>query len=66
MRAALLLEIEGMEYRLANRKARLHALETGEYRYNGKPCKYGHGGMRYTATDVCVICAKVRRCLVYI
>lgn len=29
--------------------------------YRGKPCKYGHDGLRYTSTTECVECAKVRQ-----
>lgn len=31
---------------------------TGALVYNGKPCKYGHPGLRYASTGACVECQR--------
>ena len=35
---------------------RMKAAEAGLVRYNGTPCRKGHGTERYTLTGVCVVC----------
>ena len=39
--------------------ARKEAKEAGSKRYYGKPCKYGHGTVRYTSTGNCVECCRL-------
>lgn len=42
--------------------ARVAAQAAGEmFFHNGKPCKYGHVGPRYTTNSVCVACARMKR-----
>lgn len=37
--------------------ARAAAKAAGLQAYQGRPCKYGHNGARYTSTAVCITCA---------
>lgn len=37
------------------------AAANGERKYIGKPCRYGHSGLRYTRNDNCVECVELRR-----
>lgn len=46
-----------MEY-VASRK---EAIETGQTRYLGLPCKFGHGNLRHTKTHDCVECRRIRK-----
>lgn len=39
---------------------RWKAVEAGEVRYQGQPCKHGHGTERYTLTNACVVCNRAR------
>jgi hypothetical protein len=39
--------------------SRAEAEAKGLPRYQGNPCKYGHGGERYTVTGTCVSCCKI-------
>lgn len=36
------------------------AAEAGEVRYQGQPCKHGHGTERYTVSNACVVCNRLR------
>ena len=36
------------------------ARKEGLPQYKGKPCRYGHDGMRYTCNNVCVTCQRMR------
>lgn len=38
--------------------SRREAAELGERKYQGKTCKRGHDGLRYTANGLCVQCAR--------
>ena len=37
---------------------RMKAAEAGLVRYEGNPCRKGHGTARYTLTGACVVCAR--------
>ena len=37
------------------------ALEEGHQTYQGKPCKYGHPGLRATKSGECIECIPIRR-----
>jgi hypothetical protein len=37
---------------------RMKAAEAGLVRFEGNPCRKGHGTARYTLTGVCVVCAR--------
>ena len=37
---------------------RMKAAEAGLVRFEGSPCRKGHGTARYTLTGVCVVCAR--------
>lgn len=36
------------------------AIINGDKQYRGTPCKHGHDGLRYTGTNVCVECHRIR------
>lgn len=36
---------------------RADAVRAGRTKYQGKPCRKGHPGVRYTANKNCVVCA---------
>jgi 5-methylcytosine-specific restriction endonuclease McrA len=40
---------------------RLRAIAEGKTRYEGLPCKYGHGNTRYVANQDCVECRRLRK-----
>lgn len=40
---------------------RLRAKAEGKTRYEGLPCKYGHGNTRYVANQDCVECRRLRK-----
>ena len=48
------------EYRSKKRnealRVRRMAEANGEWKYQGTPCKHGHGGLRYSSTGRCVDC----------
>ncbi len=39
------------------KRIRLDAQIAGEKYYQGKPCKYGHDGLRYTSNAKCILCS---------
>jgi hypothetical protein len=39
-------------------QARIDANAAGASTYEGRPCRHGHGGLRYVASGGCVICAR--------
>lgn len=39
---------------------RMKAAAAGEPHYHGVPCKHGHGTERYTITNACVACNRLR------
>jgi hypothetical protein len=41
-------------------KARVIALDKGRKHFQGRPCKYGHSGMRFTSSGCCVTCTVQR------
>lgn len=41
--------------------ARMAAIAAGENTYQGRPCKQGHIGLRYTGSMDCVDCARAYR-----
>lgn len=46
---------------LARKRHNLNAMRGKKFKtdtYNGNPCRNGHGGLRYTKTKACVICAR--------
>ena len=46
---------------ITRRAARLEAAAAGQVRYDpGRPCKYGHISLRYTSTDGCIDCLRIK------
>ena len=45
---------------MSDYQIRLAAAQRGERTYDGKPCKHGHGTLRYTSNGVCTACTAVR------
>jgi hypothetical protein len=43
------------------KNSRKEALEAGQTRYLGLPCKFGHGSLRYTYTHECVECRRAKK-----
>ena len=39
---------------------RMKAAAAGEPHYHGPACKHGHGTERYTITNACVVCNRLR------
>lgn len=53
--------IKNSKHRLLLQQARLSALNMNYMKYMGAPCKNGHEGVRYTASDCCVDCTAFYR-----
>jgi hypothetical protein len=39
---------------------RIPVIEEGPHLYVGKPCRYGHAGLRYRVSGNCVECSRKR------
>lgn len=37
------------------------AIASGRNKYQGKPCKHGHGGLRYVGKSSCVECVSTAK-----
>ena len=41
------------------KQSQIEAAKAGQKRFQGKPCQYGHPGVRYTTSGQCVECCEL-------